>query len=151
MHDEYWPLADAVARDLAGRADPNELAHVAHYLSEHRDADDFFALLDELAGPGGAALARGGQTGHHQSAVRDACQRLRELPAADLPAVVGWAARLLRYQQSQLPAPRPLPAARVGPPGRPAPRPGGPPAVAGAPAVGGPPAGRPAGPPGRPQ
>jgi len=131
MRDEYWPLAEAVARDLAGRADPNELARAAHYLAARRDAADFFALLDDLAGPAGAALARSGQTPHHQAAVRDACQRLRAVPDADLPEVVGWAVRLLRYQQSQVP-PRPAVAVPPGAPARPAPRPAGPPAAAGA-------------------
>jgi hypothetical protein len=150
MRDEYWPLAEGIARDLAGRADPNELAGAAHYLSEHRDAADFFALLDDLAGPSGAVLIRSGQTAHHQAAVRDACQRLRDVPEAELPEVVGWAVRLLRYQQSQLPPPRPVAPARPPAPDRPAPRPAGPPAaaVARAPAAARPPAPPPG--PGRP-
>src|SRR4051812_25623642 len=74
MRDEYWPLAEAVARDLAERrADSHELAQASHYLNAHRDAADFFAFLDELAGPAGAVLARSGQTASHLAAVRDAC------------------------------------------------------------------------------
>ncbi|HZR97210.1 MAG TPA: hypothetical protein VFE37_00805 [Chloroflexota bacterium] len=151
MRDEYWPLAEGVARDLAGRrVDPSELAQAADYLSTHRDAADFFALLDDLAGPAGAVLARSGQTAHHQAAVRDACQRLRDVPEAELPEVVGWAVRLLRYEQSQLPPPRPVAPSRPAAPARPAPRPVGPPVgpAAGAPAAARPPAPPPG--PGRP-
>ena len=47
MHDEYWPLADAVARDLAGRADPSELAHVARRSGESAEALALYRVLIE--------------------------------------------------------------------------------------------------------
>jgi hypothetical protein len=106
MRDEYWPLVDAVARKLAEeRVDPSALAQVGRYLSTHRASEDFFALLDELAGPAGAALARS-QAAPAFAALCAACQPLRAVPASDLPEAVAWTARLLRYHAAQLP---PLP------------------------------------------
>ncbi|HZU05015.1 MAG TPA: hypothetical protein VFB73_03505 [Chloroflexota bacterium] len=127
MRDEYWPLVDTVARKLAEeRVDPSALAQVGRYLSTHRAAEDFFALLDELAGPAGTALARS-QAAPAFAALRAACQPLRAVPASDLPEAIAWTTRLLRYHAAQLP---PLPrgteaAAPVPPPapGRPTPSP----------------------------
>jgi hypothetical protein len=150
-HD--WAAVEAVARELAPRRADAELAQLSGYLSAHRDAADFFALLDELAGPAGSALTPGGTS--RFAAVRDACQPLRALAPDTLPAAVAFAARLLRYEVSKLPpAPRPAPvpvrapvaAARPAagaptPPARPAP---GRPAAVGTPVAPRPP--RPPGP-----
>src|SRR5581483_10610294 len=145
-----------MARELAPRRADAELAQLSAYLSRHHDAADFFALLDDLAGPAGAALAPGTEAGAF-AAVRDACQPLRALPPEALPTAVAFAARLLRYQISKLPpAPRPQPvparapaAVARPPPGPRPPRPPGPmPAAAerrGPPPPAGP---RPAAPPG---
>src|SRR3712207_1484998 len=107
MREQHWPIVESVARDLAGQRADAELAQVSSYLNARRNAEDFFALLDELAGPAGAARARGAQMAHHYGVLREACQPLRALPEAELPAALAWAARLARYQVSQLPpAPR---------------------------------------------
>jgi hypothetical protein len=150
---QAWPAVEAVARELAPRRADVELAQLSAYLAAHRDADDFFALLDELAGPAGAVLTPGGANGF--TAVRDACQPLRTLPADELPAAVAFAARLLRYHVSKLPpAPRPMPVPVRAPVAAPRPAGGlsapparpalGRPAAAGAPAAPRPP--RPPGP-----
>src|SRR5688572_30568761 len=156
MREQYWPVVQAVAGDLAAVRADAELAQVSAYLNAHQDAGDLFDLLDELAGPGGAALARGAQMAQHYAAVRDACQRLRDVPPADLPEAVAWAARLLRYRVSQLPPLRAQPplarsADRPAPPPPTADRPGLAAAPAGRPVPDarrpGPPAARPGGPP----
>src|SRR5581483_7333373 len=100
MQREHWPLVEALARDLAPSRADAELAQLSAYLGAHRDADDFFALLDDLAGPAGAALGAGDPRAY--ATLRDACQQLRPLPAEELPAAVAWAARLLRYHVGKL-------------------------------------------------
>ncbi|HLH25041.1 MAG TPA: hypothetical protein VK066_21165 [Chloroflexota bacterium] len=146
MDRQYWPTVEAIAQELAARRADDALAQVSAYLNAHRDAADFFALLDDLAGPAGAALVPGGAGAF--AAVRDACQRLRPVPAGELPAAVAFTARLLRYQASKLPpAPRPAPAPVRAPVAAPRPAAGPPPVPPARPQPGRPAAGPPAGPP----
>lgn len=153
MREEHWSTVTAVVRELTPLRADAELGQVSAYLNTHRDPSDFFAFLDELAGPGGAALARGPLAAQHYAAVREACQRFRSLPPETLPEAVAWAARLLRYEVASLPpAPRPAapsaPAVRPPAPPPPAAQPSPPPRPAAArPPTARPPAPRPAAPP----
>jgi len=151
---QYWTTVETMARELAPRRADAELAQLSAYLSRHHDAADFFALLDDLAGPAGAALAPGAEAGAF-AAVRDACQPLRALPPEALPTAVAFAARLLRYQISKLPpAPRPQPVPARAPAAVARPPVGAPPAPSARPqpgrpaAAGAPPGPRPPRPPG---
>ena len=76
---QYWRMVEAVAHHLAPRRADTELAQLSAYLNAHRDAADFFALLDDLAAPAGAALCPSGP----REPIR---RRARRLPAAKRPA-----------------------------------------------------------------
>lgn len=143
MREEHWNTVTTVVRELTPLRADAELGQVSAYLNTHRDAADFFAFLDELAGPGGAALARGPLAAQHYAAVRAACQRFRALPPEALPEAVAWAARLLRYEVASLP-PAPQAAAPPAPVARPpaAPPPAAPPSPPARPAAARPPAAR---------
>ncbi|MBX5490443.1 MAG: hypothetical protein IRZ14_04735, partial [Chloroflexi bacterium] len=116
MRDDDWSIADTIARDLAERrVDPALVQAVTGYLVEHRDADDFFALLDDLAGAAGQALEPAAARAGRFEALRASCQLLRGVPAETLPEVMGWAARLARYHLALLPPPARAPAAPARP------------------------------------
>jgi hypothetical protein len=142
MQEQHWPLVETVARDLAERrVDPDLIQMVTSYLVAHRDAADFFALLDDLAGPAGHTLDPNAARAGRFAALRASCQPLRAAPAPMLPELMGWAARLARYHLALLPPPArapapppPAPPREPAPPPPPRPAPA-PPAPARAPAT----------------
>jgi hypothetical protein len=137
MYEQHWPLVETVARELAERrVEPDLIQAVTGYLVAHREADDFFALLDDLAGPAGQALDPTAARAGRFAALRASCQPLRTAPAETLPELMGWAARLARYHLALLPPPARAPAppppapaaapAAAPPPSRPTPAPAAP-------------------------
>jgi|SRR5579884_611547 len=108
MDLQYWQTAEAIARELVDRdTDVNEVQKVVTYARIHLDGGQVFALLDLMVRDG-RYLVRSGRT-------MDYYRNLREVFAEHLPgyrtakadqaremvAILGWAARLMRFYQTE--------------------------------------------------
>lgn len=110
LRQASWEAAEAIARQLVGRGtDVNEVQKVvthARVQAEHdpaRVGEDFFRLLETMVRDG-RYLVRSRQTLDYYGNLSDACnQHLREYRRTtpesgwELVAILGWAARLMRY------------------------------------------------------
>ncbi len=99
MSEQDFKVADALAWELNGKADINELAKCVGFLRQRGRTEDFFQYLDLTIGEG-KAVVRSQQTLDYYRAIRSACKK-HLTPYANDPGamlqVLGWAVRLMRY------------------------------------------------------
>lgn len=114
LRQESWEVAQAIALELAGRdTDVNEVQKVVTHARVQAERDperagsDFFTLLETMVRDG-RYLVRSGRTLDYYRSLSDVCNRhLREFrkttpeSAWELVGILGWAARLMRYYNTQ--------------------------------------------------
>jgi CspA family cold shock protein len=98
MDEHSLSIADAIARELSGRTDVNELAKCVGFIRDNLDKALFFEYLDTIIHEG-QSVVRSGRTLDYYRAIRQASHQ--HLASCDDPQtiaeILGWAVRLMRY------------------------------------------------------
>lgn len=90
-------IADALAREMAGSVDANEVGKVLAFWRRWRDPQKVFALVKRLPNSG---LVRTGRTkGYYEAMGRAFDRYLRNVRPETFGAILAWAFRLMRYYQ----------------------------------------------------
>jgi hypothetical protein len=101
LTQQEWQTVHALARDLAGDVDRNEVGKVVAYFRLEKSRDRFLELLERL--PASPMMRRSGRTRGYYQRIGQACRRhLQGVPDAKALEMVAWAFRLMTFYGAQM-------------------------------------------------